>query len=175
MKAWFEDFKYAISRTLSDWWYPVSRVLFPRQRWLTKKIPNSWVDKDWLWELCLIEGLKHYVECDGGGEWFPYLDDDSQWQDGGEDMKEFHERWRIFHREVKRNYDIVTKTLPFFEKELEMEWKKIPTFDLDKLNDPNKPPYEVIYGEVNRLEKLIDNLKTEVMLWCVNNRQKIWT
>jgi hypothetical protein len=170
------ELKYRIYKWWSDLWYPVSRTLFPRQRWLTKKIPNTWVDKDWLWELCLIEGLKHYVEQDGGNGWFDVLDDDSKWKDEftGE---EYQAASRKFHREAKEHYDLVTKTLPALELQNKAAWDAIPpeTFDLKNLNDPNRPPYHITYAEVDRTQKEIDDLKTKVMLWCINNRASIWT
>lgn len=53
---------YKIRRILDEirWWWN------PRQKWLIKKIPNHWIDKDYLWEICILEGIKHYVEQDGG-------------------------------------------------------------------------------------------------------------
>ena len=38
-----------------------------------------------------------------------------------------------------------------------------------------KTDYEKIYGEVDQKEKEITNLKTEIMVWAVTNREKIWT
>ena len=49
------------------WWWN------PRQKWLIKKIPNHWVDKDYLWEICILEGIKHYVEQDGGLDFNNYV------------------------------------------------------------------------------------------------------
>jgi hypothetical protein len=152
----------------------VNEFLFPRQRWLTKAIPKSWIDKDTLWEIAIIEGLKHYVEQDNGGAWFKHLDDDSAWQDGGEDMKEFHEASRRFHRAAKEHYDLVTKTLPDLEWKLEKAWEKVPHFNFDNLND-NTRSYDQIYGDVDKLDEQISELKTKVMLWAVTNRASIWT
>lgn len=169
------DLKYRFYRWWNDLWYPVSRFLFPRQKWLTKQIPNSWVDKDWLWELCLIEGLKHYVEQDGGDGGFKHVDSNYKWIPIKDDQYPLGEYWEKFHCECKYNYDLVTKTLPALKEQLELAWKHLPEFDIASLNFPSKPPYDRIYGKIDTFDKLINDLKTSVMIWCVNNRAKIWT
>jgi hypothetical protein len=70
-------------------------------------------------------------------------------------------------------YNYITVILPILEKELEDAWKKVPHFDLKNIN--KKIDYEEIYGEVDLKEKEIANLKTEIMVWAVTNRDKIWT
>jgi len=47
---------------IEDTWWKIRNWFNPRQKWLTSKIPNHWIDKDTLWEICIIEGIKHYVE-----------------------------------------------------------------------------------------------------------------
>jgi len=44
----------------------VSCFLFPRQKWLTSKVPRTWQDKDELITNCVFECLKHYVEEEEG-------------------------------------------------------------------------------------------------------------
>lgn len=41
---------------------------FPRQRWLTKEIPNYWCDKVELIPLTLFKSLEHFVEVEKGFE-----------------------------------------------------------------------------------------------------------
>lgn len=138
------------------WWWN------PRQKWLIKKIPNSWVDKDTLWEICILEGIKHYVEQDGG---LDFADshkpcDYPEWQ------KEFDIKVRFY-------YEMITKKLPELKRQMEEEWKKVPHFSLKDIN--KKVDYNKIYGKIDRLEKEIHDLKTEIMVWAVTDREKIWT
>ena len=150
---------YKIRRIWDEirWWWN------PRQKWLIDKIPNHWIDKDTLWEICILEGIKHYVEKDGGLDHYESSQNDTsypEWQ-------------KKFDREVKTMYDYITVMLPILDKELEDAWKKVPHFDLKNINE--KTDYEKIYGEVDQKEKEITNLKTEIMVWAVTNREKIWT
>ena len=97
------------------WWWN------PRQKWLIKKIPNHWVDKDYLWEICILEGIKHYVEQDGGLDFNNYVSNQTD--------ASYPEWQKKFDKEVKTMYDYITVILPILNKELEDAWKK------DKLNE----------------------------------------
>lgn len=46
-------------------WYNFEVFFNPRQKWLTKKIPRTWSDKDYIIELCLFESLIKFWEKDG--------------------------------------------------------------------------------------------------------------
>jgi hypothetical protein len=136
------------------WWWN------PRQKWLIKKIPNHWIDKDYLWEICILEGIKHYVEKDGGLDHYESSQNDPsypEWQ-------------KTFDKELKNVYNEITMSLPSLEKQLEDVWKKVPHFDFNE-----KVDYNTVYGEVDRIEKKIADLKTDIMVWAVTNREKIWT
>lgn len=169
-RKFFRLFPYWVERQ-----YDNIRFFFnPRQRWLTKKIPNSWIDKDTLWEICILEGIKHYVESDYGlgGYSSDWLTD----YEFSQNDPEYPIWQKEFDREVKENYDLITKRLPELEKELEIAWSKVPKWDIKKgLPFQTKGTYEEIYGETDRLEGMIIDLKTKIMLWAIINREKIWT
>ena len=50
------------------WYTQVSSRLNPRQKWLTKKIPRTWMDADDLVELCIFEILIFWWTKDDGEE-----------------------------------------------------------------------------------------------------------
>lgn len=145
-----------------DVWYNyISCHLWPRQKWLTSKIPKTWVDKDHLMEICILESIKHYVEGEGVLDYFDETQKDPT----------YPEHQREFERQVKEMYQLITITLPTLEEALVRAWKTVPDFFGPK--DPRS--FEEIYGEVNRLDKEIADLKTKVMVWAVRNREFIWT
>ena len=144
---------------IRDKWDKLRWWLRPRQIWLTKKIPNHWVDKDYLWEICILEGIKHYVE---GERVFEVLCNDNPPEQAQ------------FLKEVRQRYNEITLALPSLEKQVEDAWKKVPKWDIKDINT-RKVDYDATYGEVDRLEKAISDLKTEIMEWAVKNREKIWT
>ena len=140
----------------------------PRQKWLTKQIPNHWVDKDWLWELCILEGIKHYVESDNGLGF-------NEWDfERNQSDPEYPEDQKIFDREVQWAYDEITIRLPHLEVKKEKEWQKIPKFENNSFSI-NLDDYEKVYGMYDELEKEIKDRKTEIMIWAIKNRERMWT
>lgn len=148
-KYWWKDF----------WYNQISSRISPRQRWLTKKIPRTWVDKDSLTEICVIESLKHLVE---GEKFFETID--ITWCEEAEQ----------FGMELKNAYEEATITLPSLEKKLEEAWKDVPRRDLEDKNG-SKIGYKEIYGEVDKLEKEIYDLKTKIMTWIISRRDCLCT
>ena len=156
---WWKDFYYT----------QISSRLRPGQGWLTRKIPKTWVDKDVLFEIVILESVKHHVEKDYGLGFEPEDYEKSQAN------PEYPEHQKQFDREIKANYELITQKLPELQKELDAAWDKIPHFDLDDINSRAAGDYEKIYGDVNRLEKEIDDIRTSIMLWAVRNRGSLWT
>jgi len=148
-----------------DLWYTqISSRICPRQRWLTKKIPRTWIDKDYLIELVIFESIIHYVEKEKCFEVLNFEPDN----DGPNGQ--YH-----FLKEVEAMYGFITLKLPQMEKELEDAWKRVPDFNLNDINSRKEGDYEKIYGEVNQIEKEIKDLKTLILEWSVREREKIWT
>jgi len=140
--------------------------LFPRQKWLTKKIRNSWMDKDSIMEIVVLECIKHYVEKENAIQYF----EESQ------KNPEYPEHQKEFDREVKENYDLLTKRLPELELQLEKEWEDIvPRRPLFTFSKDSKLTYEQVYGRIDKLELEIENLQTKIMAWAINRRKSMWT
>lgn len=146
----------------SDLWYQqISSRIWPRQKWLTKKIPRTWVDKDTLLEIVVLESLKHYVDEDGE-DCFHIINTEAESQ-------------KEFYQEVRKYYDLITVKLVALQQELDAAWDAVPHRSLKDINKSQPGDYERIYGNVNRLEKELTDLKTEIMVWIVKNREGLWT
>lgn len=50
------------------WYQQVATRINPRQKWLTDKIPRTWLDPDYIIETCVFESLIHFWEEDRGEE-----------------------------------------------------------------------------------------------------------
>jgi hypothetical protein len=139
----------------------------PRQKWLTSKIPNTWIDKDYLLEIVILESVKHYVEGEESLKGFEKSQNDP----------DYPEHQKVFDREVKLMYESVTITLPKLEEQLEIAWTEIPKLSIDDIQNCrfSETNYEQVYGKVDVLEKQISNLKTSIMVWFVANRERMWT
>lgn len=156
-KFFWDDLRYTISA-----WFK------PRNKWLTKKIPKRWQDKDTIFEICIFEGIKHYAEEEVGIEW---LSNPDRWK--GE---QFVPQNQIdFENEVYNYYKLITEELVRLEKEMDDAWSKVPFVPLEEWNKPGRPSYEERYGKVDKLEREIYNLKTKIMVWAVTQRESMWT
>lgn len=155
-----------------DIWWKIRDWFNPRQKWLTKKISNHWVDKDIIFEICILEGIKHFIEGEHAlGENMCYFE-------SSQSDPNFPEWQKKFNIELKEKYEEITIKLPKLETELELAWKKVPPFDFKKRSESiqiNSNYYQETYGEIDRLEKEICDLKTKIMIWAVTERQSIWT
>ena len=154
------DYRIGIFNThwWSDFWYKqVSCRIHPRNKWLTKQIPRTWEDKDVLLEIVVLECLKHY--CDKNGEdCFNTICDDTE-----------------FMKQAKYYYDLTTQKLVELQKELDVEWEKIPLREISDIEKTTMDDYNQLYGKINKLEDEIENFKTEIMVWIVKNRSYMWT
>lgn len=173
MKLWeyISDYRFGIfnSHWWKDFWYnQISSRLWPRNRWLTKKIPRTWVDKDHILTICVLESLKHYIE----GE--EALGKDMCYFQSSQNDPSYPEWQKTSDREVKQMYELITIKLPALEKQMEVEWENVPKQDIMDINT-NKFDYQQIYGKIDRLEKEIYDLQTEIMVWVVKNRNILWT
>lgn len=154
--------KYIIPYKYREIWYKIRNWINPRQKWLIKKIPNDWKDKDTILRIVIFECVKHYIECE---EALEILNNENP-----PEQKKFID-------ELKEVYQMITVEIPMLEKEVEEEWKNIKIkFPEDDLEERSKKySYKEMYGKIDELEELIDKIETKIMLWAVNNRHAIWT
>lgn len=150
--------KYKIERIITN----IKTFFNPRQKWLIKKIPNHWMDKDGLIELVLFECLIHYVEQEVG------LQDKLDWDEelkNGFISEEYVANVKSIDGRLREAYDYVKYERPKLQKALDDSY---PEFDA-------KGTYEELYGETNRLEQEICSKDTKAMQTIVELRQYMWT
>jgi len=147
MKNFFKKIKY---------WFS------PRQEWLIKKIPNNYINLDILWEICVIEGIKQYVEYYKALEHFEYY----------QESPNYPEKLKKVDLELKENYDIIINILPELKKKLDEAWSKIPLDEgiiLRPIKTQNKE-----YDEIERIDNEIHDLHTKIMVWAIQNRKYLY-
>ena len=153
---------------IKDFYWSIRDFFNPRQKWLTKQIPREWRDKDTILEICVLECLKHYVEKEVGVEW---LSNPGRWKKE-KDPHGLIKQQKKFEDEVYQQYRLLVCILPELEKDVEKLWQKVPRF---KIGEDRKIDYEKVYGPIDQLEKEIYDLKTRIMKWVIENRDKMWT
>jgi len=157
-------------------WYDRIRPIFkPQNKRLRKVIPRTWADVSSLIENVNFEFVKKFYEEE-------YIDGVVDWEQSGEHHVEFA-RW------LESTYQYITVERPKLEKEMDDAYPPMPPIDeWFKPNEYNEDgtvksytmadrgqSYEELYGEVNRLEQLITDKDTEVLVEFVKRRQYFWT
>ena len=101
--SFFRRMKYR----LNDCWYNIKCFFFPKQRWLTKTIPNTWCDKVALLPDIVFASLIHFVEEEEGLN-------SRTWKDTYPDGSSFD----ITHieKDLRRAYRYATKVRGRLEK-----------------------------------------------------------
>lgn len=132
-------------------WDTICYAVNPRQKWLTKQIPNSWCDKVSLVRDVNFAMIVHFVE---GEKCYENTDYENS---GGGHPK--------FAKELMECYLYIKTRRPMLDK---MYWESFP--DDDKYTGD----YLVDYAETNRLEKEIEEQDTKWLTWIVTNRGYLW-
>ena len=166
------------SKFLNPWfwsrcWADIKCFFNPRQKWLTKKIPNHWCDKVELIRIVLFECLVDFVD---GEKCF----DNICWGENEEDFKHYGENWQQVVREkqeekakILKCYDYITKQRPQLSIDLD---KAYPEFEIDDMLQVRKTiNYLETYGEVIRIDALIQKLDKETLSTILELRERLWT
>jgi hypothetical protein len=123
-----------------------------QQKWLTKKIPKEWMDKDGLLELLIFECLVHFVEDEKGLRDSDY-DWDAEFLDGYV-TQEYMNRLRSRNAELWHCYHYIKLKRPMMVD------------NLDKTDD---------FRAYERLEKELYDEDSFIMDIIIKNRGYLWT
>jgi len=157
-----------------NWYDKIKPIFKPQNKRLRKVIPKTWIDISSLIETVNFEFVKKFYEEE-------YVDGVVDWEQSGEDHVKFA-RW------LEETYRYITVHRPKLEKELDAAYPPLqPIEDMFEESDElykgkktfklkeREGTYEELYGEVNRIEQLIVDLDTEVLIEIVKRRQYFWT
>jgi hypothetical protein len=158
------------------WYYDKIRPIFaPQNDRYRKAVPRTWVDVSHLIEIVNFEFIKGFYE----GE---YLHGSTDWEGTGEHAVEFA-RW------LESSYDYITIDRPQLEKDLDAAYPPLPPLKdmfvpcetdengkvrMYKMVDDGRT-YEEKYGEVNRIEQLIQDKDTDILTQLVKYRHFFWS
>jgi hypothetical protein len=157
-----------------NWYDKIKPIFKPQNTRLRKVIPKTWIDISSLIETINFEFVKKFYEEE-------YVDGIVDWEQSGEDHVKFA-RW------LEETYRYITVHRPRLEKELDDAYPPLrPIEDIFEESDilykgkktfklkDREGTYEELYGEVNRIEQLIEDRDTEVLTEIVKRRQYFWT
>jgi len=183
-KFWnFMDDKFSI-RSVWDvlpfrWklrYYDKIRPIFaPENNRIRKAIPRTWTDTSHLIEIINFEFIKSFYETE-------YLHGHTDWEGTGEHAVAFA-KW------LESAYNYITIERPQLEKDMDNAYPPhqplkemfVPceTDDKGKVKmfkmTPREESYEELYGEVNRLEQLIQDKDSDILTQLVKYRYFFWS
>jgi hypothetical protein len=155
------------------WYYEVIKPIFrPSNSRIRNSIPRQYRDVTSLIVDVNFEFIKAFYEDE-------YVDGVVDWT-ATENHKEFAE-W------LERSYTYIIDERPKLEKQKENSYPKMGPFDqlFEEIIDDNGKklfqfkddgiPYDVKYGEVNRLEKLMVERDTDILNQLIKRRDYFWT
>jgi hypothetical protein len=157
-------------------YYDKIRPIFnPQNKRFRKAIPRTWVDVSHLIEIINFEFIKGFYEEE-------YLHGNTDWEATGEHAVEFA-KW------LESAYDYITIERPQLEKDMDNAYPPLRPIDemftpcetdekgkvkMFRMIDDGKT-YEEKYGEVNRLEQLIQDKDTEILTQLIKYRHFFWS
>ena len=151
-----------------DVYYGFTSYFNPRQKWLTKEIPNTWCDKVELIPRLLFACLIDFVEKEKG---LNQLDID--WSDDlekGYVSQDYVDNVIKVYSELKDVYNYIKTERPSLQKQHDESY---PDYPLPA--DMKNLPYDELYSETNRLEKLIEEKDQWAMHAIVTRVGYLWT
>jgi len=155
------------------WYYDKLRPIFaPKHSRLRKAIPRQWADITNL----IVDVNFEFIKCFYEDE---FIDGVVDWS-----ATEQHREFALW---LEESYLYITKERPELEKQKEDSYPKMAAFDklFEEIVDENGKkmyqmkddgiPYDVKYGEVNRIEKLIEEKDTDILIQIIKRRDYFWT
>jgi hypothetical protein len=166
--------------------YPITSWFNPKQKWLTRVIPNTWCDKTELVPLVNFAILIDFVEKEDGLNQLD-MDWDKEMKDGHVSQDYVDNVMRVYG-DLKAVYNYIKAERPQLEKDLVNSYPK-PLIHFDEMFTPLPGDcaqmkttekiyggsYEEVYAETNRLEKLIDERETWALQKIIEYRRYLWT
>ena len=150
----------------------IKPIFKPQNQRIRKSIPRTWVDVTELVVTVNFEFIKAFYEDE-------YKADIVDW--------EATEQHSEFAKWLEGAYKYIATDRPQLQKDLDAAYPASKLIDelFKPIEDENGRkvfqmvddgiPYEVKYKEVNRIEKLIDDLDTEILTEFIKRRNYFWT
>lgn len=131
-----------------DYYYPIRDFFFPRNKHISKLIPNGWINEAELMEKILYAFFLKVYDAGIDG-----------WRDPKEPI------WATYAKEFDECNKWIKVEQPALKLKIQEAWEKIP------LKPKKDLTYEQIYGEVDLLEKEMNDKTTHWLNYIVLRRQ----
>jgi len=136
-----------------DFYRDIRDFFWPRNKWLTDRIPNSWRDKDWLIEETLSAAIIHFVDEEKGFE-------ETVWDDTPEKLDTYHKLNSAYHWFKWQRKSLEEKEGRDFEASLLEKHSSFQEFRAD------------LYYDFAAKKEILDNLHLKNI---IKYRKHLWT
>jgi hypothetical protein len=153
---------------LCPWWledkrYRLKCFFFPKTKWIRKAVDGRWHDLDYCFSEILFAGIINYVEGEKCFETIMWVTPQEK-----RHKKKIEEIYKWAKTGRKELQDKIENAYPPIENPITLPMRYASPED-------NKKTYEELYGEVNRLEKLLYDTDTQYLTWLIKCRNSLWT
>ena len=151
-----------VGRRISWKYYEIRDRMFPRQRWLLKKLPRHWQDKKSMSVDVLYAMIEHFIEIEDALNVI-------NWESDPE------------HHTFKNGLIDCYKWIKTDRSELMEKMAKELNEGVPQRRRAYKTmghtidAYNVVYGPYNDMEKQLEETDTEMCIWIIKNRHFLWT
>jgi hypothetical protein len=152
VQYWLRENAFTVKVKISMLWDKLCYFVRPRQRWLTKQIPNEWNDKVTLIRDLNFAMIVHFIEDE---KCFENTDYDNSSEGHAE-----------FAKELRECYDYIKNERPKLDN---LYWNSFPD------ENAYTGDYNVDYADINRIEKEMEDKDTKWLTWIITNRGYLWT
>ena len=154
LTAFYSVKDYFLPKYKYNWWDKIRFTWKPNQRWIKQHVEyKQWCEKPELIPQLLFACVINYVEPQGEDCFNTIC-----WESTPE------------HSEVEKGLRECYEYIKTGRAELQKEGD-----DALTVASGTQGPYEEVYGEHNRLEKLLDDTDEKYLIWIVQNRGYLWT
>ena len=152
-----KNLSYKIPYQIRTAWYEFKCFFKPQNKKYRAAIPRTWADVCVLIEDVNFSFVKGFYEDE-------YIKSIVDWSNSGEHVFKFA-KW------LEKAYEYITIERPQLQKDLDSAYPELTSSRL--IND--KLSYEEKYGEVIRIEKLIQDKDTKILTEIIKYREYFWT
>ena len=149
-----------------DLWYRIDCWVCPRNKWARNAVGNSWLDLDSVYVNILFAGIISYVEEQDA---LNFID----WK--------HHKDTIAAERKIKEIYKWAKTGRATLQKRIDAAYPQTTVNKtgigdmLQRSPEDAKKTYDELYGEVNRLEKLLYDTDSMHLTWLIRHRNILWT
>jgi hypothetical protein len=149
-------------------YYKVRDYFFPRQSWVMGGLPKSWMDKDAVITQVLFNCVIHFIEKEEALTTVDWAGSFPEGEKFCEELIACYNWAKSGHAQMEEKMSAAYPPTRSFEE----MFVKLPNGNSQYIS--SEKSYEEEYGEVNKIEKELDETDEKWLTWIIQNRKYLW-